>query len=66
MGESGSEVSHFIPEPRKFAEVTILPAYVKKAWLKTNLKGNKNLINNQTFLMYYPEKRDPVTTYMDV
>ena len=21
-GESGSEVSHFIPEPRKFAEVT--------------------------------------------
>ena len=21
LGESGSEVSHFIPEPRKFAEV---------------------------------------------
>ena len=23
LGESGSEVSYFIPEPRKFAEVTI-------------------------------------------
>ena len=34
LGESGLEVSHFIPEPRKFSEVTILPAYFKKAWLK--------------------------------
>ena len=24
LGESGSEVSHFIPEPRNFAEVKIL------------------------------------------
>ena len=24
LGESGSEVSHFIPEPRNFAEVTKL------------------------------------------
>ena len=38
LGESGSEVSHFIPEPRKFSEFTRLPAYVKKAWLKANLK----------------------------
>ena len=25
LGESGSEVSHFIPEPRNFSEVTKLP-----------------------------------------
>ena len=36
LGESESEVSHFIPEPRNFAEVTRLPADIKKAWLKTN------------------------------
>ena len=24
LGESGSEVSHFIPEPRNFSEVTTL------------------------------------------
>ena len=28
LEESWSEVSHFIPEPRHFIEVTILPAYV--------------------------------------
>ena len=51
LGEPVSEVSHSIPEPRKFTEVTILPAEVKKAWLKATLKKNKNLINNQTFLV---------------
>ena len=30
LGESGSEVSHFIPEPRKFAEVTKLSENVNK------------------------------------
>ena len=29
LGESGSEVSHFIPEPRNFAEVTKLSENIK-------------------------------------
>ena len=36
--ESCSEVSHFILEPRNFAEVIILPADVKQAWLEETLK----------------------------
>ena len=36
--ESGSEVSHFIPEPRHFAEVTKLSDNIKKPWLKATLK----------------------------
>ena len=38
LGESGSEVSHFIPEPRNFAEVTKLSENIKKPWLKETLK----------------------------
>ena len=34
FGESGSELSYFIPEPRHFAEVNILSEYIKKPWLK--------------------------------
>ena len=34
LGESGSEVSHFIPETRNFAEVKILSEDIKKPWLK--------------------------------
>ena len=30
LGESGSEVSHFIPEPRNFAEVTKLSENISK------------------------------------
>ena len=30
VGESGSEVSHFIPEPRKFAEVKKLSDNIRK------------------------------------
>ena len=29
LGESGSEVSHFIPEPRNFAEVTKLSENIR-------------------------------------
>ena len=53
LGESGSGVSHFIPEPRNFAEVKKLSENIKKPWLKENLKEIKNLINNQTFLIEY-------------
>ena len=51
LGESGSEVSHFLPEPRNFAEVKKLSENIKKPWLKATLKEIKNLINNQTFLI---------------
>ena len=39
LGESDFEASYFIPEPRNFAEVTILPTDVKKAWLKYSFTG---------------------------
>ena len=51
LGESGSEVSHFIPEPRNFAEVKKLSENIRKTWLKATLKEIKNLIKNQTFLV---------------
>ena len=35
IGETGSEVSHFIPEPRNFAEVTTLAENIRKPWLVT-------------------------------
>ena len=46
LGYLGSKVLYFIPEPRNFAEVARLPADVKKAWLKNNLKEIKHIINN--------------------
>ena len=66
LGESGSEVSHFIPEPRNFAEVTKLSENIRKPWLKANLKEIKNLINNQIFLIEDQNEGEPVTPYMDV
>ena len=48
LGESNSEVSHFISEPRNFSEVTKLLENIKKPWLKETIKEIKNLINNQT------------------
>ena len=51
LGESGVEVSHFIPELRNFAEVTKLSENINKTWLKAALKEIKNPINNQTFLI---------------
>ena len=48
LGESGSEISHFIPKPGNFAEETKLSENVRKPWLKATLKEIKNLINNQT------------------
>ena len=59
-------MSHFIPEPRNFAEVTRLTADVKKSWVKANLKDIKKLINNQTFLMDNKEKGELVKPCMDV
>ena len=66
LGESGSEVSHFIQEPRNFAEVTKLSENIRKPWLKDTLKEIKNLINNQTFMIEDSKGGEPVTTCMDV
>ena len=38
FGETGSEVSHFIPEPRNFAEVARLAENIRKPWPKATLK----------------------------
>ena len=47
--ESGSEVSHFFPESRNFAEVKKLSKNIKKPWIKETIKEMKNIIKNQTF-----------------
>ena len=64
--ESGSEVSHFIPEPRNFAEVARLAENIRKPWPKATLKEIKNLINNQTFIIEDPKDGETVTPCMDV
>ena len=64
--ESGSEVSHFIPEPRNFAEVTTNLNNIKKPWLKATLKKINNLINNQTFRIEDQNEGETVTPCMDV
>ena len=66
FGETGSEVSHFIPEPRHFAEVTRLAENIRKPWLKATLKEIKNIINNQIFMIEEPNDGEPVTPCMDV
>ena len=66
LGESGSEVSHFIPHPKHFAEVTRLSYAINKPWIKSNSQGDQNIIYNQTLLVQESEKFEPVTPYMDV
>ena len=66
LGESGSEVSYFISDPRNFAEVTRFQDYIKKPWFKVILKEITKLINNKNFLVQDPEKGEPVTPCMDV
>ena len=51
LGESGSEFSHFIPEPRNFSEVTKLSENIKKPWIKATPEDINNPINNQNFLI---------------
>ena len=66
LGEYCSEVSQFIPEPRKFAEVTNFSDDTNKPWLKATMKEIKSLINNQNFLVENPEKDEPVNPCTDV
>ena len=54
LGESGSEVSHFIPEPNCFSEVTKLSDDKKKLWLKATQKDIKKRMNKQNFLAEDP------------
>ena len=51
FGETGSEISHFIPEPRNYAEVKKLSDNIKKPWLKATLKEINNLINIRLSLL---------------
>ena len=66
FGESGSEVFHFIPELRNFAELKNLSENIRKPWLKATPKEIKNIINNQTFMIEDPKDGEPVTPCMDV
>ena len=66
LGESGSEISHFIPEPRNFYEVTKLSDDIQKPWLKATQNEIKNLITNQNFIVEYPKKGEPITPCMGV
>ena len=66
LGESGSEVSHFITEPTNFSEVKKMSDDMNAPWLKSTLKEITNLINNQTFPFEDTQKDEPVTPCMDV
>ena len=66
LRETGSEVSHFIPEPRNFAEVTRLSDNIKKPLLEATLKEINNIINNQNFMIEDPKDGEPVTPCMDI
>ena len=66
LGKSASEVSHFIPDTRNFAEVTKFSDDIKKPWIKATQKEIKNIINNKKFLVQDPEKGEPVTPCVDV
>ena len=61
LGEYGSEVSHFIPEPRNFSEVTKISDNIKNPGLKATMKEIKNLINHHNVLVEDPEKDDTMT-----
>ena len=66
LGESGSEVSYFILEPRNFAEVIRLSEDINKSWTKETMKEIKYIINNRSVLVKEPEKVEPVTPCMDI
>ena len=65
LGDSGSEVFYFIPDPRNFSEATRSSDDIRKIWIKATLKEINNLINNYNFLVQDPDKGEPVTSCMD-
>ena len=46
LGESSSEVSYLITEPRNFAEVAKFSDEINKPWLKATQKEIENIFNN--------------------
>ena len=66
LGESSSEVSHFVPEPKNFAEVKKLSENVRKLWIRSTIEEIKNLIKNQNLLIEYQNEGKPVTSCMYV
>ena len=59
-------MSQFAPEARNFSGFTRLPSDVKNSWFIKHFKDIKNVINNQTFLMYDIDKGYADIPYMDV
>ena len=49
LGESGSNISYFTPEPLKLEEIVILSEDISKPWLKATMKEIKKLIKNDYF-----------------
>ena len=49
LGESSSELSHFITEPRNFDEVTKLSDNLKKTLAKGNSQGDKKYNQQSEF-----------------
>ena len=66
ISQSGSEITHFISEPGKFADAIKFSDDIKKPWLKATQNYIKKLINNQTFMVEYPKKGKPEASCMDV
>ena len=54
LWESGSKVSHFIPEPRNFAELTRLPVDIKKGLVEINFERYQRLNQQSDFSNGWP------------
>ena len=53
LGESGSEVSHFIPEPRNFAEVTKMSENIRKPWLRAILLEPNPIVEIKIYVILF-------------
>ena len=53
LGESGSEISHFIPEPRNFAEVTKLSENTKEPWLRAILLEPNPIVEIKIYVILF-------------
>jgi len=60
LGEPGSEVSVFRPEPRNMHEMLRLPTDIREQWLKADRAELKNLIDNKTVQIENPKLGEKV------
>jgi hypothetical protein len=60
IGDPGSEVSMFRPEPRNLSEMLKLPVDIRQYWLKADKAEIKNLVENNTFYLDYPREGERV------